>query len=103
MPGLYLALLVFVLVCFGALDYKYKLVFFKDKIRAITVYAVSLFIFIIWDVLGIVLNIFFIGDTEFLTGILLGHEFPIEEIFFLTVLIYNPLIIYTFLKERVYV
>lgn len=103
MPGLYLVLLVCVLVCFVAVDYKYKLVLFKDATRAIKIYGLSLLIFIIWDVLGIVLNIFFIGNTPFLTGIIIGPEFPIEEIFFLTVLIYNPLIVYTFLKERVYV
>lgn len=103
MPGVYLGLLVFILLCFAAIDYKYKLVFFKDSVRAIKAYSISLFIFVLWDVLGIALGIFFIGDTALLTGILLAPELPIEEIFFLTVLLYNPLVVYTFLKDRVYV
>lgn len=97
MSGLYIASLITTLICLGAIDRHHSLVFFKDAHRAIRVFGVSLGVFIVWDVLGIVLDIFFIGQTKVLTGIQLGPEFPIEELFFLSVLIYSALIIHRFL------
>ena len=44
--------------------------------------------FLVWDLVGIGLGIFFRGETAFMTGILLAPELPLEELFFLTLLCY---------------
>lgn len=100
MNGLYLLFLVVSLAGLAAIDHHHKLVFFKDAKRAIRVFAIALAAFIAWDIVGIVLDIFFIGETDVLTGLRFGPEFPIEELFFLSLLIYTPLIIHRFLVEE---
>lgn len=100
MSGLYLVSIVFVLLCLGLIDRHHKLVLFYDARRSFKVLITLLVFFVVWDILGIINGIFFIGSTPYLTGIVLGPEFPLEEIFFLTLLVYNPLIIYRFLEER---
>jgi lycopene cyclase domain-containing protein len=49
----------------------------------------------LWDVAGIAMGIFFRGDTSHLTGIVLAPEFPIEELFFLLLLNYTALTLFT--------
>ena len=44
--------------------------------------------FLIWDLAGITLGIFFRGNPGLLTGIQLSPELPLEELFFLTLLCY---------------
>jgi lycopene cyclase domain-containing protein len=44
--------------------------------------------FLIWDLAGIGLGIFFRGPSPLVTGILVAPEVPLEEIFFLTLLCY---------------
>ena len=100
MSGLYIAALVATLVCLSAIDHHHKLVFFKDAKRAIKVFVCCMALFVSWDVAGIVLGIFFTGDTNFLLGIELAQDFPVEELFFLSVLIYTPLLVSQFLHEE---
>ena len=52
------------------------------------VLPLGVLVFLIWDVAGIALGIFFRGSTEFMTGLLIGPELPIEEALFLTLLSY---------------
>ncbi len=40
------------------------------------------------EMFGIGLGIFFRGETQFMTGILIAPELPLEEVFFLTLLCY---------------
>ncbi len=96
----YLLTIIVSLLCLLAIDHHHKLVFFYDVKRSIKVMTIALVFFIVWDLLGVIAGIFFIGETNFLTGIVLGPEFPLEELFFLTLLCYNPLLIYRFLEER---
>lgn len=100
MTGAYLLVLIFVLICLAAIDYHHKLVFFYDWRRALKVSSVVIIFFALWDILGILAGIFFIGENPYLTGINFGPNFPLEELFFLMVLVYNPLLIYRFLQER---
>ena len=58
------------------------------------VIAVGLVIFIVWDLLGIGLGIFFEGDSRYTSGISLAPELPLEEIFFLALLCYVTLLIW---------
>lgn len=100
MSSLYLCALIFVLLCLSLIDRHHKLVLFYDAKRSVKTILSLLVFFILWDILGVISGIFFIGQTPFLTGIILGPEFPLEELFFLTLLAYNPLIIYRYLEER---
>ncbi len=77
------------------MDFRHKTAFRINKKAASIAIFVPLVFFIIWDVAGIATGIFFRGDTSHLTGILLAPEFPIEELFFLLLLNYSSLTIFT--------
>jgi len=49
---------------------------------------------VVWDVVGIATGVFFRGSGPWMTGVLLGPELPLEEVFFLMVLTYSTLISY---------
>lgn len=99
MNGLYLLALVFSIAGLCLFDYRYKLAFFRDRRRTSIILVISVAIFIVWDIAGILANIFFIGSDRLLTGLTVG-EFPIEELFFLILLNYVSLLTYLFVKKR---
>jgi lycopene cyclase domain-containing protein len=100
MSGAYMFVLVLTLLCLASIDHHHKLVFFKDTKRAYIVFAACLAFFAAWDIAGIAMGIFFTGQTSYLLGLELGPEFPIEELFFLSVLVYTPLLISNYLYEE---
>ena len=77
------------------LDKKYKLAFWFDKKRTYQTIGITMLVFIIWDVLGIALGIFFHGGSKYTLPIRIAPEFPIEELFFLFLLCYVSLVLYT--------
>ncbi|MCS5717357.1 lycopene cyclase domain-containing protein [Herbiconiux sp. CPCC 205763] len=85
---LYLAALLVSLGGMVVLDRRFRLFFFDRPRRAAVVLAVGVAFFLLWDLFGIGLGIFFRGETAFMTGILIGPELPLEELFFLTLLCY---------------
>ena len=85
---LYLLALLVSLGGMVVLDRRFGLFFFDRPRRAAIVLVVGVVFFLVWDVLGIGLGIFFRGETSFMTGILIGPELPLEELFFLTLLCY---------------
>ena len=95
--------LLFLLAGIGAMlliDYRYKLaVFYRLRPTLLTV-GCGVILFSIWDVIGISAGVFFIGQTEVLSGIKLGPNFPLEELFFLTFLCYFSLILYRFMEKK---
>lgn len=93
-PWLYLISLVVSIGCLVLIDWRYKLAFWSDRRRTIGVFVVLLAVFLVWDLLGIGLGIFFIGSSEYLSGIVLLPELPIEEVAFLSLLIYTTLLIW---------
>ena len=82
------------------IDKRFALAFFYDRLRTIITVAIGVAVFIVWDVLGISLGIFFSGHSQYMSGIYLAPEFPIEEIFFLVFLCYFTLITYRFFEVR---
>jgi lycopene cyclase domain-containing protein len=56
--------------------------------------AVAVVFFLAWDVVGIATGVFFRGSGPWMTGVLLGPELPLEELFFLMLLSYSTLITY---------
>jgi lycopene cyclase domain-containing protein len=91
MNFLYLGLLLFSLVGMWLIDWKFKLALAKN-IRYICPILVAVVFFLAWDIAGISQGIFFRGDSEHLSGILIGPELPLEEVFFLALLNYTALI-----------
>lgn len=90
----YLVALLVSLAGLATLDWRHKLALWYDWRRTVIVLAVAVALFIIWDVLGISLGIFFHGGSEYTLPYRIAPEFPIEELFFLTLLSYNTLLVW---------
>src|SRR5690606_29014863 len=73
---LYLAALLLSLGCMALLDWRFSLFFWRDALRAAIVLVVGVVFFVAWDLAGIGLDIFFRGETEIMTGVLLAPELP---------------------------
>lgn len=93
-----LALVVSILGLVG-IDRRHNLALFKYPLPTIISVSIAVVVFLIWDIVGIALGIFFRGSTIFLSGLLLGPELPLEELFFLILLSYNTLLAYQSLLE----
>jgi lycopene cyclase domain-containing protein len=85
---LYLAALLVSLGGMVVLDRRFRLFFFDRPVRAAVVLVVGVLFFVLWDLAGISLGIFFRGETVFMTGIQVAPELPLEELFFLALLCY---------------
>jgi len=95
----YLGALLATIGAFVLLDWRLKLAFFYDRRRSIITVVTGLALFIVWDILGIRLNIFLPGKSAYNLGIMLAPKFPIEELFFLVTFVYMTLILWR-LGER---
>jgi lycopene cyclase domain-containing protein len=85
---LYLLALLVSLTGMIVLDREFRLFFWRSPRAAAVVLAVGVLFFLAWDVVGISLGVFYRGETNFMTGILVAPELPLEEVFFLTFLCY---------------
>lgn len=86
MSVLYLAALVVSIAGLLVLDVRYRLFLFAAPLRALLVLVVGVVGFLLWDLAGIGLGIFFEGNRSLLIGVDLAHELPLEEVFFLVLL-----------------
>jgi len=91
---IYLAALLVALTGMVMLDRRFGLFFWVDARRAAIVTVVGLVFFVVWDLFGIGLGIFFRGETAFMTGLQVARELPVEELFFLTLLVYVTMNLY---------
>ncbi len=98
MNFLYLAALLISIAGMVVLDVRFRLFFAIAPVRAAIVMVVGVAFFLVWDVAGITLGIFFRGNPDLLTGILLAPELPLEELFFLTLLCYTTMNVYRWLS-----
>lgn len=96
---LYLAALLVSLGCMTLLDWRFGLFFWRDPKRAAIVLVLGVAFFLGWDLAGIGLDIFYRGETEIMTGVLLAPELPLEEAFFLTLLCYLTMNVYGWLSR----
>lgn len=94
MEWTYLISLIVSLAGMAIIDRRYKLAYWHDRRRTTLCLVIAVGIFIIWDILGIALGIFFHGGSSFALPFRIAPEFPIEELFFLTLLCYCTLVIY---------
>ena len=81
------------------LDRRFRLFFWADARRAAIVLVVGVLFFLAWDLAGVGLGVFFRGETEFMTGLQIAPEVPLEEIFFLTLLCYLTMNVYGFARS----
>ena len=90
----YLAGLVASIIMLIVTDYRYNLAFFYDNIRTAKTLVTAIIFFLIWDLMGVGLHIFYPGPSKFVLQINVLPGVPIEEIFFLFLLTYLSLIIW---------
>jgi lycopene cyclase domain-containing protein len=93
---IYLAALLVALFGMVMLDRRFGLFFWADARRAAVLLVVGLVFFVTWDLFGIGLGIFFRGETAFMTGLQVAPELPVEELFFLALLVYVTMNLYAF-------
>lgn len=95
MSVVYLSALVLALLGTGLLDSRHRLAMWGGApLRTVVIVLVGVLFFLVWDVVGIAEGVFFRGSGPWMTGILLGPELPLEEVFFLVLLCYSTLISY---------
>ena len=96
MTGLvYLAALAVSLTSMVVLDARFWQLFWRDARRAAIVLTAGVLFFLLWDVAGIGLGIFFRGGgSDLMTGLLIAPELPVEEVLFLTLLCYLTMNLY---------
>jgi lycopene cyclase domain-containing protein len=97
---LYLAFLIISLLGLIGIDHRHKLALFRNRVATLASVSVAVVVFLIWDIIGISLGIFFRGTTPFLSGFHLAPELPIEELLFLILLSYNTLLAYQFFAAK---
>jgi lycopene cyclase domain-containing protein len=91
---LYLAGLLVALTGMVVLDVRFRLFFAVAPLRAAVVLATGIAFFLLWDLAGIGLGVFFRGNPAVLTGLQLAPELPVEELFFLALLCYSTMNLY---------
>lgn len=90
----YLSALVISIAGLMVLDYRYKIALSVQPHRTLLTLGFAIATFVVWDLMGIALGIFFHGNSQYSLPIRLLPEFPIEELFFLLLLTYVSLLIY---------
>ena len=99
MQFLYLAALLVALAGMVVLDRRFRLFFWRRALRAGIVLAVGLVFFLVWDLQGIRLGIFFRGETSFMTGGQWAPQLPLEEPVFLLLLCYLTMNVYGYFSR----
>lgn len=94
MTAFYLLILLSTIACMMLLDRRFALFFWRDARRASLVLGIGVLFFVLWDIAGIALGIFLRGENEISTGIMLGPEFPVEELVFLVFLCYLTMVLF---------
>ena len=100
MSLVYLGALLVSLAGMVVLDLRFRLFFAVAPLRAAIVLVIGIAFFLAWDVAGIGAGIFFRGNPGLLTGVLIGPELPLEEVFFLALLCYLTMNVYGWSNSR---
>lgn len=98
--GWYLGGLLVSLCGLGLIDYRHGLALFTQPARTLATLAFSVAVFLVWDLMGIGLKVFFIGANSLLIGVNLAPNLPVEEPVFLLVLCYTLLLVYLAVGRR---
>ncbi|SEJ56867.1 lycopene cyclase domain-containing protein [Demequina mangrovi] len=96
----YLSALLVSLAGLAVLDHRFRLAVFDQPRRALLTVALGVAFFLVWDLVGVGLGIFFVGSETWLTGIRIAREVPLEEPLFLVLLTYQTLLLWRALSRR---
>ncbi|MFQ4147400.1 lycopene cyclase domain-containing protein [Arthrobacter sp. LAPM80] len=99
---IYLLVLLFVIACMVALDARWKLFVFARPVAALSVLVLGTAFFLTWDVAAIAAGIFLHRESALMTGIMVGEQLPLEEVFFLLFLCYQTMILFTAAQRVLY-
>lgn len=97
---LYGAALAVSIAGLATLDWRYRIALFAEARRSIAVIAAGVAVFLLWDFAGVSLGIFFIGSAPYLSGWTVAPEIPVEELLFLTLLVYQTLLLWRWFERR---
>ena len=97
---LYLTALLVSIGGLGVLDWRYRVALFADARRTVLTIVIAVAFFLVWDLIGTGLGIFFIGDGPYQSGIVIAPEVPLEEVFFLVLLTYQTLLLWRAFSRR---
>lgn len=100
MSLIYAAALLISLFGMVMIDRRFKLAFWQSPARSAAVVATGVVGFLLWDLSGIGLGIFFRGPGPWQSGLVIAPELPVEEVLFLTLLSYITLLTYLFVQRR---
>lgn len=90
----YLLSLVAVLGCMAATDRRWRLFFWADAKRAWSVFATGFVLFLVWDLVALELRLYERGRSEFMTGVEVAPDLPVEELFFVAFLPYLTMVLH---------
>lgn len=90
----YLVGIIFSFLGMVVLDFRHRLAYWHDARRTVRTVLIMTIVFIVWDIFGISLGIFFSGRSRYMSGVYLFSEFPLEEPLFLLFLSYFSLVVY---------
>lgn len=76
----------------AVIDHRWTLAFFRARAATVLAVTAAVTLFLTWDVLGVRSGVFFRGQTDFMTGLLVAPEIPVEEVVFLAFLSYLALV-----------
>lgn len=100
MTGAYLLGLLVSIAGLGVLDWRYRVALFSQPRRTLATVAVGVAFFVVWDLVGVELGIFFRGQNDLLVGLQVAPEIPVEELAFLTLLVYQTLLLWLAFSRR---
>ena len=101
MNALYLIALLVALAGMVVLDVRFHLFFRVAPLRASLVMLAGIAFFLVWDLAGIGLGVFFRGNEQLLIGVQLAPDLPLEELFFLALLCYTTMNLFAVLTRAV--
>lgn len=90
-----LAYLVVQLVSFtgiAVIDHRWRLAWFRAPAATGLAVTAAVALLLTWDALGVRSGVFFRGQTDFMSGLLVAPEIPVEEVVFLAFLSYLALV-----------
>lgn len=96
----YLIALVVSITGLVTLDARYRIAIFDRPRPALLTIVIGVAFFLVWDAIGVGLGIFFVGEGPYQTGIMLAPEVPLEELFFLILLVYQTLLLWRWFDGR---
>ena len=88
----YLAVQIVSFAGIGVIDHRWRLAAFRSPAATGLAVTAAVALFLTWDVLGVRSGVFFRGQTDFMTGLQVAPEIPVEEVVFLAFLSYLALV-----------